>query len=65
MVRESFTEKVIFEQRPKLSTGRNHVAEGGVVLNCRRVGVKSGEKSVLGKWRRPTGLNRSQSGKER
>ena len=55
MVRESFTEKVIFEQRPKLSEGRNHVAEGGVVLSCRRVSLSLERRVFLGNGEDPLG----------
>lgn len=55
----------MFEHGPKSSEGRNRVVWGrGNVLRCRRVNVKSGEDSVLGKWRKATGLKRSKSRKE-
>ena len=55
MVREGLIEKVIFEQRPKLSEGRNHVVEGGKFYIVGQSGLNLERRVFLGNGEDPLG----------
>ena len=54
-IKDNTPEKVIFEQRPKLSEGRNHVVEGGKFYIVGQSGLNLERRVFLGNGEDPLG----------